>query len=94
MPLQVRDKMNRWNNFVDRMTPKKNYLKNNATRKPATGPIDEPTVPGKLKNRATGTIGASYLKRRDDVGSVSQHIDTDRRPTDGRPTEGNFAWVD
>lgn len=83
---QAREKMNRWNTFVERLTPKKNYLKNaQGARK--TDTVQRAEVPGKLKNRITGAVGGAYFKRKDDVNTVSQNVD-------GRPQDGNFAWVD
>lgn len=87
--------MNRWNEFYDRMTPKKNYLKNTqANRKPETTTNTITSLPGKLKNRITGAVGESYMKRRDDVGTISHQADTNNTNNTNNTNDSNFAWVD
>lgn len=88
--------MNRWNEFYDRMTPKKTYLKNTQTSRKTDASLTvttntQPAMPGKLKNRTAAAASESYIKRRDDVGTVSHNVSN---KTDSRPNDGNFAWVD
>lgn len=82
--------MNRWNDFYNRMTPKKNYVKNTkSSAKIESGTLDGTHLRplGKLKNRSSTAVGESYVSRREDVGTVSHQVDQ-------RQNDSNFAWVD